>query len=46
MVGIRVSVGNLSADNRVCVLVLLIVWVRRLALGAADSWVMVCLGYR
>lgn len=46
MVGTRVSVGNLSAGNRACVLVLLVVWVRRLALGGADSWVMVCLGYR
>ena len=46
MVGIRVSVGNLSADDWVCVLVLLVVWVRCPALGAADNWVMLGLGCR
>ena len=46
MVGIRVSVGNPSADDWVCVLILLVVWMRGPALGAVDSWVMPGLEYR
>lgn len=41
-----VSVGSLPTDNRVYVLVLLVVWVRRPALGAAGSWVVLGLGFR
>ena len=39
-----VSVGSLSAY--VYVLVLLVVWARRPALGAAGSWVVLGLGFR
>jgi len=41
-----VSVGSLYANDWVCVLVLLVVWVRHPVLGAADSWVVPGLGYR
>ena len=33
-----VSGGSLSADDWVCVLTLLLIWVRRPALGATGSW--------
>ena len=42
----EVSVGSLSADDWVCVFILLVVWLRHPALGAASSWVMPDLGYR
>ena len=35
----RVSTRILFADDWVCILVLLVVWVRHPALGAAGSWV-------
>ena len=34
-----VSVGSLSDDYWICVLVLFVVWVRCPALGTADTWV-------
>lgn len=37
MVCFRVSVEILSADNWVCVFVLLVIWVRRSALGETGS---------
>ena len=33
--------GSLSADNRVCVLVFLVVWVRHPTWSAARSWIQV-----
>ena len=39
MICFGVSVGGLPADDWVSVLVLLVVWVRHPALGAAGSWV-------
>ena len=46
MVCFGVPVGILSADDWVCVFVLLVVWVRHPALGAASNWVMLSLVYR
>ena len=46
MLHFGVSVGSLYANDWVCVLVLLVVWVRHPVLGAADSWVVPGLGYR
>ena len=46
MVRFRVPVGTLSADDWVCVSVLLVVWVRRPAAGTAGSWVMLSLIHR
>ena len=46
MVCFKVFVGSLSADDLVCVFVLHVVWVRRPALGAAGSQVMMGLGCR
>ena len=39
------SVGVLSADNWICVLVLLVVWLRYPVLGAASYWVVPGLQY-
>ena len=46
MVCFGVPVGILSADDWVCVFVLLVVWVRHPTMGAAGSWVMLSLVYR
>ena len=39
-------VGSLSANDWVCIPVLLVVWVRHPALGDASRWVVPSLGYR
>ena len=46
MLRFGVSMGSLYANDWVCVLVLLVVWVRHPVLGGADSWVVLSLGYR
>ena len=46
MVCFGVLVRILSADDWVHVFVLLVVWVRHPALGAASNWVMLSLVYR
>ena len=43
MVCFRVSVEILSADNWVCVFILLVIWVRRCALGETGSRVVLAL---
>ena len=44
MLRFGVSMGSLYANDWVCVLVLLVVWVRHPVLGGADSWVVLSLG--